>query len=219
MQGNRIGTALDGSPLGNSSFGVRIDHADDNVIGGTDPRRRQRDCLQHGPGVVVHGKLSTGNRIQQNSLHDNTAPGIDLARDGVTANDADDGDTGPNNRQNFAEVTTAVLDNDDLTISYLVSSSVANSAYDLTIEFFLADAAGQEGALFLGSDTYLAAEAGTLQTAAPLDVSGLGIGVNDLLVTTATDAAGNSSEFSAAVLVSAPLTAAATAEGEATGDS
>ena len=44
--------------------------------------------------------------------------------------------------------------NGSLVIDYSVPSAIANSTYDLTIEFFLADAGGAEGRTFLGSDIY-----------------------------------------------------------------
>ncbi|HTP09921.1 MAG TPA: CSLREA domain-containing protein, partial [Anaerolineae bacterium] len=50
-------------------------------------------------GIRVLGGV--GNTLSHNSLYNNGALGIDLGTDGVTANDAGDLDTGPNNLQNF----------------------------------------------------------------------------------------------------------------------
>jgi hypothetical protein len=73
----------------------------------------------------------------------------------VTANDVDDADTGPNQLQNFPEMTAAVLSGGTLT-SLLGAVGVApNSAYPLSVEFFLADVDGQEGQTYLGTHSYM----------------------------------------------------------------
>ena len=62
---------------------------------------------------------STGNAIQRNSMFSNGELGIDLADDGVTLNDAGDGDTGPNRLQNFPEfIGTATLLGDSIALRY-----------------------------------------------------------------------------------------------------
>ncbi len=65
-------------------------------------------------GVVVRKKASgagtpLGNDIKANAIHSNVDLGIDLGNDGVTANDAADGDAGPNGLQNFPERLAATL--------------------------------------------------------------------------------------------------------------
>ena len=81
-----------------------------------------------------------------------------------------------------------------LTVEYLVPSSTTSSTYPLQVEFFLADADGQEGQTFLGSDTYDLGEAGLPQTKVLSPSTALSPGAK--LVATATDDAGNTSEFS-----------------------
>ena len=50
------------------------------------------------------------NAIRGNTIHHNAGLGIDLGGDGVTANDAGDGDSGPNDLMNFPEGVTATYD-------------------------------------------------------------------------------------------------------------
>jgi hypothetical protein len=130
-----------------------------------------------------------------------------LGTDGATANDAGDPDTGPNQLQNHPEMTAAVLGGTTLTISYSVPSAIANSTYPLSVEFFLADAAGREGQVYLGGESYAAPGADSVA----LTVSGLSPG--QFIVATATDADGNTSEFSASIVIAAALLAAEVLDG------
>ena len=58
-----------------------------------------------------------GNRFDRNTYGNITAPPIDLGDDGVTANDAGDGDTGPNHLLNYPAITSAVASGGQLTIT------------------------------------------------------------------------------------------------------
>jgi len=136
-----------------------------------------------------------------------------LAPLGMTANDAGDPDTGPNRLQNFPVISSAVLSGGNLTITYVVDSATVNSSYPLSIDVYRTDAAGQEGAGYLATDTYVAAVAQTSRTVT-LAVSGLS--VNQRIVATATDAVGNTSEFSASVAVASSLQAPAEVQREST---
>ena len=117
-----------------------------------------------------------------------------------TPNDAADADQGPNNLQNFPSlVGDAQLITGALRIEYSVPSAPVNSTYDLRIEFFIADDEQEEGKTILGFDTFTAAEfaAGLKTITLPAGNAVAG----DFLVATATDADGNTSEFSAPILV------------------
>lgn len=72
--------------------GILLVGWDDNLIEGNSITNNTR----HGVNVL----LGIGNRIQSNSIHSNGGLGIDIGGDGITNNDDDDSDTGPNNFQN-----------------------------------------------------------------------------------------------------------------------
>jgi hypothetical protein len=85
-----------------------------------------------------------------------------------------------------------------------VPSTTANSAYDLTVEFFIADSNGQEGKTYLDNDTYPSASATAARTAT---INAGSAQLGDEIIATATDANGNTSEFSFTQTVSSPLLA------------
>ena len=132
------------------------------------------------------------NSVLCNSIYANGILGIDLF-DISRTNDDQDGDIGSNAGQNFPEIISVTGDGTNAEIQYSVNSSTTNSAYPIRVEFFLADENGQ-GKLFLGNDIYFTSDAMKSKTFnfAP----SISIGVNEKIVATATDANGNTSEFS-----------------------
>jgi CSLREA domain-containing protein len=199
VQGNFIGTDANGtSGLGNGGNGIRI-LADGNAIGAT-TGAGNRLAFNSGAGVSV--AIGANNPILGNSFFSNTGLGIDLGNTGVNANDVTppaDSDTGANNLQNFPVIASAIVTGTQLTVTYSVPSDVSNSQYPLRVEFYKADADAQEGQTFLGSVVYPAAQAGV--AASPSFIPAVPLAAGDEIVATATDTAGNTSEFSAAATV------------------
>src|SRR5207248_2426609 len=123
VQGNYIGISADGStPLSNRVEGVRLTGAVNTIIGGTVPEAANVIAFngtapQPGIGTGIEVLSGTGNSIRGNSIFSNGALGIDLANDGVTANDNGDADTGPNNRQNFPVISSVVTGGGQTTIA------------------------------------------------------------------------------------------------------
>ena len=112
--GNFIGTDVSGTqPLGNSR-GIEIFNSDNCTIGGTGSGEGNIIAFNDRFNGVEVRDPSSGNSINNailgNKIFANTRLGIDLNNDGVTANDASDADTGPNNLQNFPVITSATLD-------------------------------------------------------------------------------------------------------------
>ncbi len=113
VQANSIGTTRSGTaPLANTLAGVVLSgSASGNQIGGTDSGASNRIAFNFGDGVQVSGAGTTGNLIERNAIFINGGLGINLQGGvedsfGVTDNDGTDGDTGPNNLQNFPEITS-----------------------------------------------------------------------------------------------------------------
>jgi hypothetical protein len=205
VQNNAIGQdGLTMTQIGNRD-GIRIsDGASGNTVGGNAATTANEIAHNTGRGVWISG--GTANIVSQNSIHDNGALGISIGAQSATPNDPDtgsgaDADTGANNLQNTPDLTTVALSAGNLSINYSMSSAAANSGYPITVEFFLADASG-EGGTFLGTDNIAGPGADTANIPAGPTA------VGSPIVATATDNNGNTSEFSAAVNVAAPLRAA-----------
>jgi len=96
-------------------------------------------------------------------------------------------------------ITSADLAGRNLKVTYSVDSAAANSAYPLTVEFFIADAADQ-GRTFIYRATYATPQAVDKITFKPVILPSSG----DPIVATATDANGNTSEFSSSIAVTRP---------------
>jgi hypothetical protein len=132
VEGNFIGTDVSGGAnLGNTGTGVQIFDAFNNRIGGTEPGTGNTIAFNGAGAHVVSG---TGNVIRNNSIFSNTGLGINLGNDvGVTPNDPSDGDTGPNNLQNYP-VITAASSSGDQTVIRGAFNGVADTTF--TLEFF-----------------------------------------------------------------------------------
>ncbi|MCS6817548.1 MAG: PKD domain-containing protein [Blastocatellia bacterium] len=205
VQANRIGVSPSGAPIGNRVAGVVISSGNENLIGGTESGEGNLIAHQRGVGVLISGS-SRGNRILGNSIWNNGELGIDLRGDGPTVNDPGDADAGPNDLQNFPVIAAAVQRPGRLVLSGRLDAR----AGDVRIEFF-ANAACHasgfgEGERFIGAITVRATGdvANPAVFTAVLPVTAIG----QFITATATDAAGNTSEFSAC----APVNAAPIAE-------
>ena len=204
IQGNKIGTnAAGGVAIANNGDGISIETAN-NVIGGSAAGAGNTIAFNLGAGISVSNPATsgptTGNAIRGNLIFLNAGLGIDLGPGGVTANDLGDADTGANNLQNFPVLTSGAQSGTGaVTVSGTLNSTASGT---FTVEFFASPAADPsgfgEGAIFLGSTTVTTNGAGnggfTFTPATPAPV-------RSVITATATDAAGNTSEFSAALAV------------------
>ena len=192
--GNFIGTDVTGTlPLGNTNDGIFMDGnaSNNNVIGGPLPNQGNRIAFNnfHGVGIAT-GTGASGNVIRGNSIFSNGSNGIDLGRNGSTANDTGDGDAGPNNLQNFPVVTQA---NTNGTVNGTLNST-ANTLF--TIDFYaspICTAAIREGRRYLGAGNTSTNGSGDATFQFSLSATTAG----EFVTATATDPNGNTSELSA----------------------
>jgi len=210
---NRIGTDAEGFPVLGNGVGIGLGAGARNSIIGS--------FVLDDLGNVIAGNTtnginvfndddSTGNSIRANAIFENG--GLGIAIDGSDSiplpNDPGDADAGPNRSQNHPEIASAVWDEEAgwLELAYSVPSDPANAAYPIAVDLYLADADGEEGAIWAGSTQYdesdHAAGGESLRV-----VPATSLAPGNVLVATATDAEGNTSEFGPAITVPAPAAA------------
>ncbi len=212
IQGNRIGTDFLGSTdVGNRAGGIRIE-ATGVTVGGPEPGAGNVIAHNRGDGVFnVNGRQVS---IRGNSIFGNVSPpgpvnqfevplGIDLGfNSGINANDAGDADAGANLGQNFPVLTLA-----SNTVSGLVIQGTLNStaAQTFTLDFYGNDecdpSGNGEGQTYLGTASVTTDASGNVAFSQTLSVPAPG----NFVTATATDAAGNTSEFCACRAVILPL--------------
>ncbi|HBX50794.1 MAG: hypothetical protein A2275_05145 [Bacteroidetes bacterium RIFOXYA12_FULL_35_11] len=189
IEKNYIGTDASGTnPLPNGFDGIRLaEGVKNNVIA--------ENIIAHNLSNGVHVMTATdiNNKISQNSIYANGTLGIELQPLGVTQNDAGDIDNGPNMLMNFPVVL--LCEYEQATGWLHVSGSLDTpSPETCLIELFKSDndpTSYGEGQIYIGNinadaqgyfDAWLYA--------------GNNIAAGDYLTATATDAQGNTSEFS-----------------------
>lgn len=196
IQGNFIGTDLGGIlDLGNAIHGIFIENGSSNNLVGGENELAGNLIAFNGEGVTIAD--GTKNTALSNSIYSNDTIGIDLRGDGVTINDSDDADTGPNGLQNYPEIVSVMQNGNSVIISGVLNS-LPNAGF--TLQFFSNQVCSTnghgEGQSLLGS-----ADVNTnIQHAAEFSLSFPIIDDNHTFFTaTATDSNGNTSEFSLCV--------------------
>jgi CSLREA domain-containing protein len=197
IQGNVVGADPSGTRmLGNGGTGIRVEDGSNNKIGGAGSGAGNVVAFNGGVGVTVavQNGNATGNTVSTNRIFANSLLGIDLGPDGVTQNDGGDDDGGPNNRQNFPVLTSAVVQNGVATVLGQLNSEVGQTLQIELFESAACDPSGfGEGQAFLGSVTTSTDADGNAAFTAVAE----GAIAGRFVTATATDARGNTSEFSA----------------------
>ncbi|NIR50069.1 PKD domain-containing protein [candidate division KSB1 bacterium] len=198
IQGNLIGTDVTGTSAIANETAILIDVFVSTNIPNTVTISQNTIAFSLEEGISIAGFGSsnpTAIQISANSIFSNGKLGIDLGDDGVTANDPGDGDTGPNELQNFPVITSAT---DNGTSTGVNGTIDTPNPTTVTIELFSNISADTSG--FGEGETFQIAvtpdDAGNFTATLPGGLNG------QYLTGTATDAAGNTSEFSQAVEVS-----------------
>ena len=209
IMGNYIGVNRRGLDIGNFGDAIRIEGtAVDNQIGCAavaimpdDAPRGNVIAGNGGAGIrAAAGDASTGytlgNAMRGNRIYDNREPGIDLGDDNVDLNDPGDGDDGPNNRMNYPDIEQAFFTSDlsHVVVTYSIPTGPSNANFPLVVDFYLA---GQdllpEARAYLDTDRY---ETPGTSVTVEIPYPGGVFTEGDVLVATATDVRGNTSEFS-----------------------
>jgi len=188
VQGNYIGTNRNGTgALGNTWYGVYIAGAAYNHVGSNTIARNKYG------GVYINAAgndftNANGNTVTRNSIFSNGDQSNQGIYMGMVPNDPGDADIGPNTLQNKPVVTSASAFGGQATIKGRLSSTPEE---DFTIEIFSNPSGTDQGKKFLGQRTVSTGSDGKATFTLTKDVP---VGLN--ITATATDAAGNTSEFS-----------------------
>jgi hypothetical protein len=208
IQGNFIGVDATGTlPIPNGKHGIYVGcMTHDTQIGGTAPGAGNLIADNGVPpllglGVFLDNTAGTGNAIRANLIYDNEGlgignGGIGLGINTVLPNDPGDGDTGPNNKQNFPIISSATPGAGNTHIVGALHST-PSTAFDL--DFFSNEACIPfphgylEGRIYLGSGVTTTDGSGTGLFDLTVPVQ---IGAGEHVTATATDPGGNTSEIS-----------------------
>jgi len=189
---NYIGINASGTPLGIWT-GIRVYQSNFTAIGINGPNVI---AYAYAAGVLVEGS-SIRNTIRHNSIH-HTGIGIDLQAlndiNGLTQNDAGDGDTGPNLLQNYPVLTNVAALNGQTTITGTINTT-ANQA--ISIDFYASaqcTVSASEGETPIGSTSVQTDGSGNASFTVTLAAA---VASGSMVTATATDPYGNTSEFSA----------------------
>ncbi|WP_395376836.1 hypothetical protein [Marinicella sp. W31] len=206
VMGNYIGTNTTATAnLGHGFGGIDMFETNNNIIGGT--TADQANVIANNlDGVFATTSNNQNNSIRGNSMFDNVNLAIELVTDGgensdgLNINDVDDADSGANLLMNYPEILNADFSSLPFpitSINFSVDATEANAAYPLTIDaYFNSEDESMQGRTYLGSVTYNVAQATAIESfTLPNGTTGGQIAL------TATDANGNTSELSPAVMV------------------
>lgn len=197
--GNYIGVSADLGALGNAGDGIRIKAgARFNQVGTATAAGANIISHNRGNGISIESSESIGNAVRGNAIFGNDLLGIDLGDDGSTGNDPGDPDTGPNTLQNSPVLVSARSDAFATVIAGLVNGSPHAV---MQVDFFINSPEGGYAQLLLGSvEVKTDAEGnGAFDTAFARPSS-----ITESVIATATDADGNTSEFSGPVPILTP---------------
>ena len=207
------GIATDQGPTGSTAIDIVGNYIGTNAAGTAAVPNQGAGVAVNGPTTVEANTIAyntqagvsvdagTGNAIRLNSIFANGGLGIDLGGDGVTLNDCC-GHTGPNNFEDYP-VLTSVQDSGQLVVHGTLNTPDPQDALVDLYGNATADPSGfGQGATYLG--TVSPDAQGNFTATLPA------VAVGTFISATATDAAGNTSEFSADVEITIVVSGNAT---------
>ena len=157
IEGNLIGTNAAGTGALANSFGgvfIAYGHTSNNTVGGAGAGQANVIAFNGSYGVFIGtdamDTTDVGITIRGNSIHDNGTAGIAL--NGGGANDHCDGDSGPNNFQNFPALSAAARAGGNTQISGTLDSTADHL---FTLDFYASATNAGQGQTYLGSSNVI----------------------------------------------------------------
>jgi hypothetical protein len=192
--GNVLGPAANGTTgIGNLFGAISFSGS-----GGMIVDNRIRNNATRGIGVST---ASAQVAIRANAIGTNTGLGIDLNTDGNTNNDTNDADSGPNDLQNFPELTRVEQTQaGGVRVEGTLDRPAGAVIFTFELDLFsntACDGVRGEGENFILSQT-LNFAIGSAETFA-FEVPNINLANNTVMTATVTDANGNTSEFSTCI--------------------
>ncbi len=193
LEGNRIGIGANTTTaLGAiQASGISVtSNAVNTRIGGSTAAASNIIARNGSSGGVVIWSNAVGTSVLRNQIFGNTGIGIDLGNDGPTNNDGNQTSGQGNLLTDKPVLSNANLVGTNLTLAGYVGSAPGQGLFaNARVEFFKITSSAS---VYLGNLTTDA----NGNFSGDLDVSGLGLADSDQILATATDGAGNTSEFS-----------------------
>jgi len=189
IENNNIGIGTDSTtPLGNSACGVLLGNgaSNCNICG---------NIIAHNDtaGIMLMDETTLNNRITQNSIFGNRYAGTDIFPWGINENDPGDTDDGCNHLMNYP-VIELVEYNPATQRTHIKGHLDTQNPQNATIELFIADDDNIFGLVRQGK-TFIASTHPDSNGDWSINTSNVSSGTE--ITATATDADGNTSEFSA----------------------
>lgn len=184
IQGNWVGTDPTGTwPMGNGGAGINLQSSGSALIGG--PGLGAANVIEFNEGDGVSITDGQNHTVSANSIYDNGGLGIDLG-------------TGANQSLASPSITSAAAAYGSTTVQGQLNSQAAT---EFRIEFFTSPQwdleRSPEGQLYLGAANVTTDSLGAANFTAAIPIA---TPTNRVVTATATDPAGNTSEFSSAAL-------------------
>lgn len=190
---NFIGVGANGSvKIPNNGIGILVQTSGNQI---TD------NIIANHPSHGVRIQGGSGNQIRRNAIYGNAKLGINLGKAGFTANDTKDPDNGANVLQNYPTPKSANVSNGNLTVQGSLNS-IPNKKF--IVEAFQNPVCDNhsthndgQGRTYLGTTEVNTNSNGD----ASFTIVASGAPATGFVVATATDSAGNTSQFSTCVAV------------------
>jgi VCBS repeat-containing protein len=203
IESNWIGVDSTGTAPASGSVGILVSSSG-NILGGTTAGAGNVIAFHSGAGISIASSANS-NAILGNVIHSNAGLGIDLGGNGITLNDANDNDSGANEQTNFPVITIA--SRSSVSVVHVEGTLNAQPATQYRIEIFASSIGFAHSSGYGAGERYLGFVMVTTDASgnASFDVNlPAAVAVGETITATATDAAGNTSEFGANHVIIGP---------------